>query len=88
MTRVRCPDCHRDTALWVGVEVPGWQAVNSDLTPAREREADWPYALPDGTAGCGECGWEGLDRGAGGLERLGLDGCPLPVVHPRQETLA
>lgn len=83
----RCPNCHRDTALSIGVEVPGWQAVNSDLTTTGEREVDWSYATPDGSAHCGECDWEGLDRGPHGLERLGLDGAPLPVIHPAQETL-
>lgn len=84
LTRVRCPSCHCDTALSIGVEVPGWQAVNGDLTTTGERDVDWSYATPDATAGCGECGWDGLDEE---LERLDQDGHPLRPIHPRQEKL-
>lgn len=83
--RVRCPDCGKDTALWRGVEVPGWQGLGPDLKPAAStREVEWDHARFDGTFGCGECEWEGRD-----LERVSeIDGEPLPIVHARQEALA
>lgn len=81
--RFRCPKCKKDTALWRGVELSGWQGLEPDLTRNSEREAYWECAHFDGTFGCGECGWEGRD-----LERLSeIDGKPLVTLHPRQDAL-
>lgn len=84
VVRFRCPSCKKDTALWRGVDVPGWEAIEPDLKRSQsEREADWTNARFDGTFGCGECSWEGVD-----LERVSeIDLTPLPVVHKRQEAL-
>lgn len=83
--RVRCPSCHRDTALWRGVEVPGWQAIKPDLEPTSEKDIDWTQATPDGVYGCGECQWEG---GKGDLERVSeIDGERLPTVARGQDAL-
>lgn len=86
-----CPRCMNAKGLWRDIEVDGWEAVGDDLTPKSfkgrgpEREVSWEGARPVGTYGCGECQWEG---GKGDLVRLGIDGEPLPEVHPGQGTLA
>lgn len=62
MSALRCPACGKDTTLWEGVKVTAWVALNADGTCGDQREVDpWSPrdAQRDGTAGCGECGWEG-----------------------------
>lgn len=79
----RCPSCKKDDGLWEGVTVPGWRSIDAHLTPATssgDRDTDWSNAERDGTVGC-SCGWEGTREG---LEVVGLDGEPLPAVHPNQ----
>jgi hypothetical protein len=86
-----CPKCRDDKGLWRGVVLTGWEAVGGDLTPRSfagrglEREVDWEAASADGMYGCGECQWEGVRAE---LVRLGIDGEPLPAVHPAQERLS
>lgn len=83
-----CPKCLNDHGLWRGVDVPGWESIDGNLKPltrgSLDREAHWSNAEADGTYGCGECNWEG---GKADLVRLGLDGLPLPKIHPGQERL-
>ena len=84
----RCPKCHTDVSLWRDVELGGWESVDGQLEPTRkgspDREADWNNAEPTGEYGCGECGWEGRKSE---LEKLGVDGEPLPPAIPGQESL-
>src|SRR5947207_7497524 len=89
MSLYACPKCHRDSCLWRGVEVAGWQSVDSRLEPmgmmtSLEREVYWDQASPDGSYGCGECQWEGVKAQ---LIPMGIDGKPLPVVHAGQTTI-
>jgi hypothetical protein len=68
------------------MEVPGWEAVDGRLQTTYPRhgmyrDVEWSDAQPTGDYGCGECQWEGPQDE---LERLGVDGAPLPVLHPRQ----
>lgn len=86
--RYRCPACHNVTeGLWRGVTLEGWQAVDQHLKPEGtgylDCEANWDTVESDGQFGCA-CGWEGTKRD---LERIGLDGEPLPTVHPQQQTI-
>lgn len=77
-----CPKCGRDDGLYREMEVPGWQRIDSFLKPHGTIETDDYNALPTGEYGCGECQWEGLN-----LESVGLDGEPLPFIHPNQLTI-
>jgi hypothetical protein len=53
------------------------------MTPRHglNEDVDWLNAVTTGEYGCGECQWEGMRRE---LEALGIDGEPLPVIHPGQ----
>ncbi len=77
-----CPECKTADHLWRGVTLEGWQAIGPDLKPTGERGVEWTPVYPDGTLGCSECQWEGTE-----LATLGIDGEPLPVIHPQQQAL-
>ena len=79
-----CPECRTAKCLWRGVDVPGWEAVNTKLEPESERDVEWTSAWGNGIYGCGDCNWEG---NKGDLIRLGLDGQPMSAIHPQQEKL-
>ncbi len=76
-----CPDCRESDGLWRGVTIEGWQSLDATLKPTGERDVEWSTAEPDGTLGC-SCGWEGSE-----LATLGIDGEPLPEIHPAQQVL-
>lgn len=85
-TRHRCPNCKSSEHLWEGVLVEGWRAIDAELNPSSDHgvnDFDWRYADPTGNVGC-MCGWEGVKSS---LEALGVDGEPLPAIHPDQQTL-
>lgn len=96
--RLVCPKCDKPDGLWEECMVPGWQSMDAYLDengrvrtePAQrgwpEREVDWNNGVvSEYDCGCSHCGWEGrVDE----LVRLGLDGKPLPRIHPAQERLA
>jgi hypothetical protein len=92
--RHRCPHCHKSINLWEAVTVQGWRSIDEYLDaapdPGRDdRDVDWSTAEQDGWAspevGCGECVWDGQrDQ----LQAIGIDGEPLPTVHPQQMEIA
>lgn len=80
--RHACPKCGRDDGLYRRMEVPGWQRVDPFLKKTGGIETEDFDAEPTGEYGCGECQWEGFK-----LETVGLDGEPLPFIHPNQLTI-
>lgn len=97
MSAIVCPGCNKPDGLWEEVMVPGWQScdayIDSDgrrrTKAARRghpaREVDWHAGVvSEHDMGCSHCYWEGTRDE---LVQLGIDGKPLPVVHPGQETL-
>jgi hypothetical protein len=83
----QCPACSRPGTLWEAVMVPGWRSINQHLDPEGDRDIDWPDAEPwgrDCEIGCVACGWEGS---VAELVAIGIDGKPLPVVHPEQTVI-
>lgn len=86
--RHRCPACHKSDGLWEATEVTvgGWRGLDEYLEPNGESETDdfdvlsGPY--PTGQVGCSQCDWRSWLRDD--LEAVGIDGEPLPVVHPNQ----
>lgn len=85
-----CPHCHARDGLWEPVMVQGWRSIDEYLVPTtgqgiNDCDIDWGTAERDTWAsmevGCGECGWEGMRSQ---LQILGIDGKPLPTVHPQQ----
>lgn len=82
--RYRCPKCASGTNLYEDVYVPGWRSVDENLdvlTGPSDRDADWWQAESEGTFGCGDCEWTGRrDQ----LAKVGIDGNPLPFIHPQQ----
>lgn len=81
-TRHACPKCGCDSGLYRRLEIPGWQRIDAFLKPHGLIETDDFDAEPTGEFGCGECQWEGWD-----LKNIGLDGEPLPFIHPNQMTI-
>jgi hypothetical protein len=81
----QCPKCGEVGTLWEAVTVPGWRSIDQHLDPTGDRDIDWYDAERDSWAspemGCGECGWEGTRSE---LSAIGIDGKPLPVIHPNQ----
>lgn len=77
----RCPECHGSDGLWQDVTFGGWEEVDATLTPTGKRDVG-VYDVVDryDRGGC-TCGWEGSFAA---LEAVGLDGQPLPSVHPAQ----
>lgn len=82
---LRCPSCEKSDGLWLDVELSGWRAINPDGSPGYEQDADWHFVTELSTGGC-TCGWEG-SKDEMRLPPLGLDGRPLPEIHPGQETI-
>lgn len=85
-----CPKCNKGDALWQEVEVIGWRDVDEygDPRPNGNHDIDDDWNSPHigtGAVGCAHCEWEGSERN---LVQLGIDGAPLPFIHPGQETLA
>jgi hypothetical protein len=65
--------------------VSGWQALDAEGKPTGRREVDWAVVEELDEGGCGECGWDGsLDQMQ---VALGVDGVPLPEIHPGQQEL-
>lgn len=82
--RYACPACLSGDGLWEAVVVSGWRSINTLLEPAGDRDVDWFDVELDFTArpevGC-SCGWEGSRIE---FVQIGIDGKPLPTVHPSQ----
>jgi len=81
----RCPECKSSDGLYEEVQVPGWRSVDEHLQPTGDRDVEWHDAEPFGNYGC-SCGFGPYLIGR--FEKIGVDGEPLPVVHPDQITLA
>lgn len=64
--------------------VDGWRSIDETLRPTGQREVEWYDVQSEGMGGCSECNWEGA---LSQLEAIGLDGEPLPEIHPDQMTL-
>lgn len=82
--RYRCPRCRSDAGLWQGIEATAWRSVDEYLKPTGEHGVDpveLASAYTNGDVGCTTCGWEGITDQ---LERLGVDGKPLPEIHRQQ----
>lgn len=84
----QCPKCGQLETLWEAVTVPGWRSINKHLEPEGDREVVWSDAEFDGWAsaevGCVACSWEGSRIE---LVAVGIDGNPLPIIHPSQMNL-
>lgn len=76
----RCPRCHESDGLWQEVTVDGWRAIDAYLKPTGTVESMGHVISVEQQGGC-SCGWEGSFRD---LEIVGIDGEPLPTVHPDQ----
>lgn len=76
-----CPECLTADSLWRSVTVEGWQELDADLKPVKNGDVEWSTA-EHLNFGCSECDWEGSD-----LTTLGIDGRPLPEIHPHQQIL-
>lgn len=78
-----CPKCKSTDSLHEEVLVTGWRSIDSRLNPdGLSRDVDWGDVDHNGY-GC-TCGWSG---GKSSLVKLGIDGEPLPEIHPDQQTL-
>lgn len=83
--RYRCPECHRSDGLWEGIEFlySGWRSVDERLEPGgAEDTGDLIDQNASGEIGCSKCDWRSWSRDS--LEAIGINGEPLPVVHPNQ----
>jgi hypothetical protein len=84
----RCPECRESDGLWEAIEVTvgGWRELDDKLEPKSAAEYDTcdvlagPYTT--GEVGCSKCDWRG--RGQDSFEAIGIDGEPLPFIHPNQ----
>lgn len=82
--RFRCPECHESDHLWQNVSFSGWEEIDAHLQPTGTREAnDWDIVEREQDGGC-TCGWEGSFSS---LEAVGIDGEPLPLIHPHQTAI-
>ena len=80
----RCPRCAKTVSLWEGAEQSGYYPVNDRLERTGGFESDGAYYNTTGEFGCGECSWVGSRTD---FEKLGIDGKPLPFIHPNQTIL-
>jgi len=80
-----CPNCGRADGLWEGVMLSGYYELDEHLQRTSGAETDGAYTTPSGEYGCAECGWTGT---RGDITKLGIDGKPLPPVHPQQTRIA
>jgi hypothetical protein len=83
-SRYRCPKCGKGTNLYEDIYIPGWRSVNDHLEQMFGRDhwdCDLMQADSEGTYGCGDCNWKGTKQS---LTKVGLDGKPLPIIHPNQ----
>lgn len=87
----RCPECKDGRHLWreVYLEVTGWEDVDDRLEPTGERGVDdldvWDVVSRTDVYGCSSCDWRGPRAE---IQRVGLDGEPLPEPIPGQLEIA
>lgn len=79
-----CPECKDGDHLWEEVMASGWRGIDTHLKPTHERDTDWSIIDTMVNVGCSACDWRGQRRM---LVVLGVDGEPLPEIHPLQQTL-